>query len=305
MNVIALLTVLFVPPPAGPVKNAVQITEAQNHFSVAIDGKPFTDYWFGPRDDRPYVRPFFLPVKAADGTGVTSDQYGQKEHPHHQSLWVGQGDVNGTDHWSLESKNPPKQRHLRFEKVEVDTAIEDLEWEGKDGQPILKERRTMRFRTWEDESRGIEFTLEFTPLHGPVTFGDTKEAGLVSVRMAKQIAAHPTLTNSTGATGEKATWGKPADWCDISGKIDGKEYGICAMDHPSNPRHPTRWHVREYGLMGANPFGLSYFDKAPKHTGDFKMEPGKTVTFRYLVVVHNGDPIAAHLEEKYQHFAAE
>lgn len=283
----------------------VKIDQQANHLAVSVDGKAFTDYWFGPRDDRAYVRPFFVPVKARDGTNVTSDQYGQQEHPHHQSLWVGQGDVNGADHWSLEGKNPPKQRHLRFESVRGDTAIEDLEWEDKNHEPMLKERRTMRFRVWPDGSRGIEFTLEFTPMHDEVTFGDTKEAGLVSVRVAKAISDHPTLTNSTGATGEKATWGKAADWCDISGKIEGKPSGVCAMDHPSNPRHPTRWHVREYGLMGANPFGLSYFDHAPKHTGDFKMEPGKTVTFRYLVVVHEGDAKAAGLAEKYREFSSE
>src|SRR5579864_1931470 len=102
----------------------------QNHVSVSIDGKPFTDYWFGTRPDRPYARPFFYPVLAPDGTSITDDHYGQKEHPHHNSLWVGQGDVNGADHWSLNGDKTPKQRHIRFERIGGDTIIEDLEWEG-------------------------------------------------------------------------------------------------------------------------------------------------------------------------------
>ena len=32
---------------------------------------------------------------------------------------------------------------------------------------------------------------------------------------------------------------------------NGKEYGVAVFDHPQNPRHPTRWHVREYGLLAA------------------------------------------------------
>lgn len=284
---------------------AVRLVQHENHVSVEIDGKPFTDYWFGTRSDRPYARPFFYPVLAADGTGVTADHHGQKEHPHHQSLWVGQGDVNGADHWTLNGDRSPKQRHIRFERVSGDTIVEDLEWEGVDHQPILRETRTMKFLAWPDESRGIELTLAFTPIDGPVTFGDTKEAGLVAVRVAKAISDHPTLTNSTGAHGEKATWGRPADWADISGRIDGREYGVAAFDAPSNPRHPERWHVRAYGLLAANPFGLSYFDRGtPRHTGDFTMEPGKTVTFRYLVVIHKGDAAAANLPEKYRQFAA-
>lgn len=308
-NVVVSAAALLIATSAvlSAAENRVSWKEESNHIAVSIDDKPFTDYWFGKRDDRPYVRPFFYPVLAADGTPVTSDQYTVRggDHPHHQSLWVGQGEVNGADHWSLEKRDKsPKQRHLNFKMVSGDTILENLDWEGTNGQPILREARTMKFIAFPDHARGIEFTLQFTPINGAVTFGDTKEAGLVSVRVAKAISDHPTLTNSTGGHGEKATWGKPADWCDISGTINGKEYGIAAFDAPRNPRHPTRWHVRDYGLLAANPFGLSYFDKGtPKHTGDFPMEPGKTVTFHYLVVVHKGAAGAAKLDEKYRQFA--
>lgn len=302
-RILALPAVLLL---AGAVASAAEVkqTADENHVTVTIDGKLFTDYWFGKRPDRPYARPFFYPVLAPDGTPLTDDHYGMKEHPHHNSLWVGQGDVNGANHWALDGNKTPKQRHLRFERMGGDTLIEDLEWEGKDHQPILRERRTMRFLELDPRSRAIDFTLEFTPMHGPVTFGDTKEAGLVAIRVAKSISDHPTLTNSTGAHGEKATWGKPADWCDISGKNQGHAVGIAVFDNPANPRHPTRWHVREYGLLAANPFGISFFDKgAPRHAGDFKMEPGKTVTFRYHVVVHEGNADSAHLQQKYERYA--
>jgi hypothetical protein len=284
---------------------AVELKQESNHIDVTIDGKPFTDYWFGKRDDRAYARPFFFPVLAPDGVGVTADHYGQKEHPHHNSLWVGHGDVNGADHWALTGDKTPLQRHVKFESIGGDTIVEDLDWEGKDHQPILHERRTMKFAAPDSTSRSIDFTLEFTPIDGRVTFGDTKEAGLVAVRMNDQIPKnHPTLTNSKGQTGEKATWGKSADWCDISGTIDGKEYGVSVLDAPTNPLHPQRWHVREYGLLAANPFGLSYFDKGvAKHTGDFVLPAGKTTTFHYLVIVHEGDVKAAYPVERYKEFA--
>jgi hypothetical protein len=170
---------------------------------------------------------------------------------------------------------------------------------------MLNERRTMKFVEFPDKSRGIDFTLEFMPIKEDVTFQDTKEAGLVAVRMNDQVPQNKAVvTNSTGATGEKAIWGKPADWADISGKINGKTYGVAAFDSPQNPLHPQQWHIREYGLMGANPFGLSYYDKKnPKHAGDFKMPVGKTTTFHYLVVIHEGDAKAAKLAEKYKEFA--
>lgn len=292
-------------------QGAVSLKQAGNHVAVSIDGKPFTDYWFGKREDRPYARPFFYPVLAADGTGVTDDHYGQKEHPHHNSLWVGHGEVNGANHWALEGNKTPKQRHIKFEKVEGNTIIEDLEWESKDHQPMLRERRALQFEALPDHARAIDFTEEFTPIKETVTFQDTKEAGLVAVRLTKSISDNPTITTAAGVHGqgmkaEKQAWGKPADWCDESGQINGKEYGVAVFDNPHNPRHPTRWHVRAYGLLAANPFGLSYFNKGvDKHAGDFPMEPGKTVTFRYRVIVHEGGADAAHLGEVYKRYAAE
>ena len=35
---------------------------------------------------------------------------------------------------------------------------------------------------------------------------------------------------AAGQTGEKNTWGKPAAWCDISGRINGKPYGVATLD---------------------------------------------------------------------------
>jgi hypothetical protein len=65
------------------------------------------------------------------------------------------------------------------------------------------------------------------------------------------------------------------------------------FDNPQNPRHPTRWHVRTYGLFAANPFGLKPFDKTAKASGDLKLAPGERVTFRYRFVFHAGDEQAA------------
>lgn len=292
----------------------VKLTKEANRVRVEVGGTHFTDYYFGDDAGGPYVRPFAYPVLAADGTPVTSDQKtappvnGKKaDHPHHRSLWVSHGAVNGADHWALAGENPPKQRHVGLDRVEGDTIVQQLVWEGKDHQPMLKETRTLRFFGLDEGSRGIDVTSVFTPVGGPVTFADTKEAGLCSVRVVKSISDKPTLTNSEGQTGEKAMWGKKAAWCDISGQVNGKPYGVAIFDHPRNPRHPSNWHVREYGLMAANVFGLHDYDTrgTPKGAGDWTIQPGETKTFKYRVIVHQGDAKAAKLDEKYKAFAGE
>jgi hypothetical protein len=304
VGVLAIATRL--PADATPVK----VTTLDNHLHVDINGSPFTDYWFGKREDRPYVRPFFLPVLAADGTPVTSDQYTvpKGDHPHHQSMWVSHSDVSGVDHWIVTAGKPiGKQEHLRFEKVDPDGFVEDLQWVDGKGAVQLNETRTVRFIAYDDGTRAVDLTVALSPPNAAIVLGDAKDAGLCAVRMAKGITDTVTITNSAGQTTEKECWGKPADWCDESGTIDGKPYGIAIFDAPTNPRHPSRWHVREYGLMSANPFGLHDFEPKvfPKGAGEFKIEPGTTVSFHYRVIIHTGNVAAAGLDEKFKKFAAE
>ena len=301
---------------AAPDAPAIKITQADTHLDVTIGGKPFTSYWFGKRDDRIYVRPFFFPVYAPGDVEVTADQYSLKarvpktDHPHHQSLYVAHGDVNGADHWSLgkdgKGTGQPKQNHIKFDSVGSDRFVEELVWDDKEAKPMLNEVRTVHFVVYSDGTRAVDIKSAFTPADGPVTFHDTKEAGLMSVRMATEMKGHPTITQSTGAggegmAGEKLTWGKAADWCDESGLIGGKPFGVAIFDAPSNPGHPAHWHVRAYGLMSANIWGLSEFDKKnPKGAGDETIEKGKTVTFHYRAVIHAGMAADAKLAEKYK-----
>lgn len=314
--VCSLLALFALVPSAHAANTNVKLTPEANRVRVEIGGKLFTNYWFGDDETGPYVRPYAWPVLAEDGTEVTSDQKRAKiknpkeDHPHHRSLWVSHGDVNGVDHWALVGPNPPKQRHLKFDRVEGDTLVEELEWETKDAKPMLHETRTVRFLALPGGSRGVDITSVFKPDNGPVTFGDTKEAGLASVRMAKSISDHPTLTSSEGkggegTAGEKQTWGKRAAWMDISGQINGKPYGIAIFDSPDNPRHPSNWHVRAYGLNAANIFGLHDYDpKAnPKGAGNLTIQPGESKTFKYRIVVHPGDAKSAGLDELYKAFA--
>lgn len=295
----------------------VKLTQDATAVKVEIDGKEFTTYHFLAGDDKNFHRPFAYPVYVADGQAITSDQIitNPKEHPHHRSVWVAQGSVNGVDHWS-HAKGAGKQRHIKFDKVDGDTIVEELEWEGatSDAPTLLKEARTLRFFALADGTRGIDLTVVFTPTKDAVTFGDTKEAGIAAVRLHPEIGnsekgdkhRNGILTNSKGATGEKAIWGKPAEWCDESGSIGGKPYGVAIFDHPENPRHPTTWHTREYGLHTANIFGLHDYDpkNTPKGAGDLKLEAGKTLTFKYRILFHQGDAAAAKLDEKYKDWMA-
>ena len=107
---------------------------------------------------------------------------------------------------------------------------------------------------------------------------------------------------STGAR-DGETWGKRAAWCDYFGPVEGKTVGIAIFDHPQNPQHPTWWHVRDYGLFAANPFGVHDFEKKPAGSGNLTIPAGQSVTFRYRVLLHEGDDRQAEIARRYQEYA--
>ena len=113
------------------------------------------------------------------------------------------------------------------------------------------------------------------------------------------VGAAGQCANSEGVRGAEI-WGKPARWVDYWGPVDGTTVGIAILDHPTNLRHPTCWHARDYGLVAANPFGLHDFTGAPQGSGAYTLPAGKSLTFRYLVVLHEGDPETAGIEHRWK-----
>jgi len=134
-----------------------------------------------------------------------------------------------------------------------------------------------------------------------VRFGDTKEGGICSVRVAAPMEADRTgkIENAYGGVNEAETWGKRAPWCDYSGIVEGHRVGVAVFDHPGNFRYPTYWHVRNYGLMTANPFGLSHFLAPAEAEGSHVLPKGETLAFRYGVCVHAGDAAEGRVRDRY------
>jgi hypothetical protein len=292
---------------------AVEIrASGDSALEVMIGGKPFTTYHNSKDEKKPYL----WPVLGEDGVPLTrawpmGESEGKKDHPHHKSLWTAYGDCNDADCWG-EGGNSGRQVSGEVTSGQGDGfgwIKADNTWVNSEDKPVLNESREYRFYPGEPACRIVDVTVTFTAADGDVLFEDTKEGGIVAVRVREQIQADQggTITNAEGLHGERECWGKPSRWCDYSGEFeDGKVRGIAVFDHPSNLRHPSRWHVRNYGLMGANCFGLSYFTKNEDEqlNGDYTLKAGETLTFQYRVVAHSGTAEEAKLNDLYADYAA-
>ncbi len=298
--------------PAAAAKQGVQITRLADRLRVEIDGQLFTEYFF---NDVP--RPYCYPLIGPGGAAMTRDwpmknSPGEEhDHPHHRSLWFAHGAINGHDFWS-EEKNFGKTVHEDFLDIrsspEVGVIREQNKWVTTEGTVVCTDERALRFYKLSNPTeRMMDFEITLFASNGELTFGDTKE-GTMAVRLAETMRLKGKLgqghiVNSAGVR-DGQTWGKRADWCDYYGPVGGKTVGIAIFDHPQNPRHPTWWHVRDYGLFAANPFGQHDFESLSNKTaGNLVVPAGKSVTFRYRFYLHEGDDQQAKVAERYKEYA--
>ena len=313
----------------------VMLEQRDGRVRVEIGGKLFTEYVY-----RNVPKPCLYPVIAADGTelmrhfpmkgkgGVPGEA---EDHPHHRSLWFTHGAVNGVDFWT-EGNNRGK---IVSEAVEqsttkgVGTITARNRWVGPDGVEHLTDETTIRIRPLEDGGRLLDYEVTLkAPADKPVVFGDTKEGSMAirlplwmtpphrytvtvqdetgkNVRKRVTHEGKGTIVNDSGVKNTDA-WGKKSAWVDYHAPKGEKMYGVAIFDHPQNPRHPTWWHVRDYGLFAANPFGQHDFEdlKDNPKAGDLTIPAGGSVTFRWRFYFHEGDEKAAKVAEHYEAYAA-
>ena len=300
-------------PAAAKGKNdGVSITEQDGKLRIEVNGQLFAEYNY-----QNVTRPFFYPVMGAGGASMTRN-WPMKEtpgedhdHVHHKGLWYTHGDVNGHDFWA-EGKNSGKTVHEKFIEIKSGSKMGSIKSQNKlvasDGKVVCTDERTVRIHN-DASDRILDFDITIHASHGAVTFGDTKE-GTMAIRLAETMRVklpkgkpgEGHIINSEGVR-DDATWGKRAKWCDYYGPVDGKVVGVAIFDHPQNPRYPTWWHVRDYGLFAANPFGIHDFEKlSDKTKGNWVLPAGDSATFRYRIYFHQGDEKQGKIAEHYQEY---
>ena len=274
---------------------------------VKIAGDLFTAYRYGTSLARPHLYPVIGPYRTPITRSLAGPEDKDMDHHHHRSIWVSHGEVNGVDNWS-EMPGHGKTVHRSFEVVESGPVMGRIrargDWVSEDGGKVLEEVSEWRFYVQPASCRAIDLDVVLTATDGDVLFGDTKEGGIASVRVqpSMEVRNGGRIENSYGGVDEGETWGKQAAWCDYSGEVEGKHMGIAIFDHPDSFRYPTYWHVRNYGLMTANPFGLSFFKNDPNIRGDYTLGSGEALSFRYRLYIHPGDATDGKVGEKYHDF---
>lgn len=322
------ILILLILVAIGGAEPLVEFSPVPGAVNVRIDGKPFTQYIYEIDPAKPMAaqevlltKPVLYPLVTPSGIVVTRGwpfeeiEGERRDHPHHIGLYFTYDEINGNNFWN-NSKDPlPAIKHLGAE-VATDAvghpALETrMQWIGKNGEPLLGEKRLTSFIAGTDQ-HVIDLDIELTALAEKVSFGDTKE-GMFAIRLAQWLTENTdakyqrgtgSYLSSNGDEKESGVWGKRAPWVRIQGQKDGKTVGVAILNHPSSTNYPTYWHARGYGAFSANPLGQYAFQRShrvedPKPFG-LTLERGQAAAFKFRVVIYDGSRTKEQLDKEFE-----
>lgn len=281
-------------PQPVPLMQAVPLPG--NEVSFQRDGLELCRYHFATQQNRPFI----FPIIGPSGRSLTrmGHPHDPETHSHHNSIWISHHDVNGVSFWEDRGRGRiVHQRVERFDDHGDGAAMLTVNaWMAETNRLLLHERRLTSVQPLPQGEWLLVIDLELAAASGEVTLGKTP-FGLVGVRLAKTIGVRDgggTIRNSAGGTNEAGCFWKRAQWVDYSGPITGTATeGVTLFDHPANPNHPSAFHVRDDGWMGAS----------LTHDAPIVLPPGKALRLRYGFYVHAGQPALAALQQRWTTFS--
>lgn len=286
-------------PNAKPVPPMQALPLPHDQASLQRQGVELTRYHFAPALRRPFLYPVIGPSRRS--LTRMGHPHATFSHSHHNSVWVSHHDVNGDSFWA--DSGPGRIQHqwiVQYTDGDKAASLVAINhWVGREGRVHLIERRSVQVVDLAEGEWLLILDLQLEADREPVTLGKTP-FGMAAVRMAKSIGVHDgggLIRNSEGKVneqGEDGVFWKRARWVDYSGPVlpEVRE-GITLLDHPANPNHPTFFHVREDGWMGA-----SLTLDQPR-----TIEPDRMLRLRYGLYVHGGVPLPAAIERQWEQFA--
>jgi hypothetical protein len=334
-----LFTVLAVVVQAQDIK--ITENKEKKQLDVTVDGKPFTSYVYWDDQKKPILYPLRTAKGTTVTRGYPLEKVAgeRTDHPHHISSWFNYGNINGVDFWNTPPDGIASNhgaggkfgviKHRAVKAVKNGKGVAQLDvtmdWIMPDGSKIMQQDESIFFRATAT-ARTIDRVITLTAQDKPVVFHDSKE-GVIGIRVTRALeepakeplvftdeAGNPTKVpvldntgvagvylSSEGKVGEKEAWGTRAKWMTLSGTVRGEDVVIGIFDHPKNPTYPTYWHARGYGLFAANPFGAKEFVKGAAPL-NFTIEPGKSASFRFRILVNSGKLTKEQTETLYQQF---
>ncbi len=294
------------PIPTSPIE--MQWNESRDQLVIRTEEGPISTL----RLDQ--SRPCLFPLHSPSGSMVLrrhpiepAASGEQQDHPHHAGVWIAHGSIDGHDFWhGQETRQVPRDwSSFLLDDGQILVASGKLDWMAGD-KKVIEEIRTYDIRVEEHLHRIEIWSLWKPGGEEAVRIGDTKE-GTFALRLAPTLrvdgpVAAGTSFNSNGQSCGQI-WGKRARWIAYTGPVNGQRVTVALLDHEDNPRHPTWWHARTYGLVAANPFGQHDFENKSAGSGDLLIGPGEDLFFRHQLLIFEGSVTPEMIDKEWNRFS--
>lgn len=271
--------------------------------SVSYAEQPLLRYVYEPWDEQfESPRPYFHPLHTLGGDLVSL--YRPHDHVWHKGIAWSLPVVGGANFWGGASfrkgqgyvrlDNNGSTQHQEFERIDaapdrVDVA-ERLTWVTQQGDTWFDERRS--FGVTADPDAGtwtLVFTTSFTNVsRETIRFGSPTTEGRENAGYGGLFWRGPRSFSggsvyTPGTTGRDELMGTRAPWMGYAGQHDehGRWSSLVFVDAQDNPGVPTQWFVRTNVFACVCP--------APFFSTEVPVTDGETLSFRYAVVIADGD----------------
>lgn len=299
----------------GEKFDAVKIEKDEAGLTITSDGRKLLRYnsetVYPPAGvDSVFKRSAFIhPVWTPDGQILTRIQ--PPDHYHHYGIWnpwthvLFEGDT--LDFWNLNKKDGTVRfadfiSHSSGPLFSAFTAHhEHVVFQGDGTERIaLKELQTVRVSKSKNKHYYfVDFTIE-------LECGTTSPFLILEYRYGGFGWRAPeewTPKNSEVLTSENKTRkdvdGSLARWCIVQGALGNDYGGMVIFSHPENYNHPEPLRIWPEDSNG----GQLFVNVAPTKTKDWLLEPTKTYTLRYRLIIFNGHFTADQAEVGWQQYA--
>ena len=300
----------------APSFTTVRSLKNDSSITIQQNGNNLLRYYHAkvdpPKGQHPYYgrSGFIHPLWTPRGQELTRIQ--APDHYHHYGIWNAWTHVlfekDTVDFWNIRGHQGTVRLAKLISKTEgsIFSEFEALQEHvvfKKDGteKVALNELLTVRvYPQVDNEYYIVDITSKMNcATDSPFRILEYRYAGFGWRTTAYWDNKNCEVLTSEGKT-RKDTDNSRAKWCIVQGELPGNEYGGAAfLSHPSNYNFPEPMRI---WTLNTNGRGDMFFSFAPTKDRDWLLEPGKTYTIKYRLVVFNGKFDAAKAETAWEYF---
>lgn len=257
--------------------------EPGKHLDVLLDGRLVGRYMYAYDKSTPQAlhetyKPYLHLFDPEGKAPITKGPGGS--YTHHRGIFTGWNRIscNGKsyDRWHMKGG---EQVHQKFVERKSDSAqalfVSLVYWNDDAGKPLIEEERTMAFRRAPAPAYlVVDFSTRLRAAAGDLVLdGDPEHAG-VQFRPANEVDPKATVYVFPR---EGADPRKDLDypWVGETFSLEGRQYSVVMLNHPSNPKSTRFSAYRDYGRFGA-------FFRA-------ELKAGEVLALRYRFLVVAGE----------------